>query len=649
MSAVLGVFGPADARPPAALAGPMLARMARRGAGVVDVHRAPGALLAVARHGWETAPHLGGPARVAADGAVRVAADAALYHRGDLLRALAARGVRPAGESAAELILAAYRAWGVSCPRWLEGDFAFVLWDGAARRALCARDFAGKRPLVYAALGDTLVAASTAGGVLAHPAVPAELDPVSIAETAAGLWAGSDATAFRAVRTLLAGHTLVWCDGRVRIDRHWTPPRLGSAAGPPFQQAAEELRERLVSAAAERLPSAGPAAVWMSGGWDSTAVFATAQVAAQREGRIKPTAVSISYPEGDPGREDELIESVGSHWNSDVHWLNIAEIPFLDREQDSAAGRDEPYKHLYENWNAALAAGSRATGSRVALDGNGGDQLFQSSDVFLADLFRQGKWLTLAREWPTRKRGGYREMFSTVIQPNLGPLLLGTARVARGGRRLRHYLERELPTWLDAGFVVRQRLEERDQAYMTRPVSASRAEREIDWYFTCLFVSRAFARLSTLALASGVELRSPLSDRRVIELALSRPWWERSSGTETKRLLRTAMRGLLPEQVLAPRPFRTGVTSGYSHGAMTKVFPSLLAAVRGAPLILEELGIVNARKFYEAASGYAERGGSSYTRVNLFYTLQTELWLRAKRGTSPSTDVDLHAPAALAG
>ena len=157
MSAVLGVFGAPGARPSAGIAGRMLARMARRGSGALDVHRAPGVLLAVARHRWETAAHLGGPAEVAVDGTVCVAADAALYHRGDLLRALDAAGVRADGHSAAALVLAAYRAWGWRCAERLEGDFAFVLWDAHARRAVCARDFAGKRPLVEAYQGQCQV------------------------------------------------------------------------------------------------------------------------------------------------------------------------------------------------------------------------------------------------------------------------------------------------------------------------------------------------------------------------------------------------------------------------------------------------------------------------------------------------------------
>src|SRR5690606_16717808 len=130
--------------------------------------------------------------------------------------------------------------------------------------------------------------------------------------------------------------------------------------------------------------------------------------------------------------------------------------------------------------------------------------------------------------------------------------------------------------WLNADFASSRRLAERDLEHVGRPIDVTHAQREMDWQFTCTFVARAFANITRWSLAAGVEVRSPLSDRRVIEFALSRPWWERSSGTETKVLLRQSMKGLLPDDVLAPRARRTGVTSGYSHRAMSESYPELL-------------------------------------------------------------------------
>jgi asparagine synthase (glutamine-hydrolysing) len=643
VSAVLAVFG---APPPYACAGEMMARMARRGSSAVDVHRASGALLAVARHRWETAAHLGGPAEVAAESGVCVAADAALYHRGDLLRALAGAGVHASADSSAALILAAYRAWGWRCTERLEGDFAFVLWDARARRAVCARDFAGKRPLVYAALPGTLVVASTPGGVLAHPACPDALDPVSLAETAAGLWAGSDATAFRAVRTLPAGHTLVAEDGEIRVERHWTPPRMGSTPAPPFDQAAEALREALIAATAERLAPDAAAAVWMSGGWDSTAVLASGEAARLRAGGGPLEIVSVSHPPGDPGREDETIARVARRWKLPVRWIHIADVPLFGRIGESAAERDEPFGHVFEAWNRALIARSRDLGARVALDGNGGDQLFFTSNLYLADLLREGRWRTLWREWKAKGGTDPRDLFQYAVQPLLPPWMVGALGWMRG-RPLRPTMERPLPPWIVPGFARAHGLEGRERAHNPRPRGAGPAEREAYWYLTAPYFPRAYGLVSAFALEMGVELRSPLLDRRVVELAAGRPREERNAGRETKRLLRASMRGLLPEEVLAPRETKTGTLAGYFAAAMKADFPALAAEAFRAPR-LAELGIVDPAALRASCERYARTGDGSLG-FGLVQTLQVELWLRAREGSGARQTRRTGAVPALAG
>ena len=106
---------------------------------------------------------------------------------------------------------------------------------------------------------------------------------------------------------------------------------------------------------------------------------------------------SIGEPEGDAGREDELIRDIAARWNAPVHWLDIKDIRFFDDPEKGAAERAEPAAHPFELWHRSLARGTRATNSRVALEGVGGDQLFQVSEVFLADLLRAGRPTELAR------------------------------------------------------------------------------------------------------------------------------------------------------------------------------------------------------------------------------------------------------------
>jgi hypothetical protein len=249
--------------------------------------------------------------------------------------------------------------------------------------------------------------------------------------------------------------------------------------------------------------------------------------------------------------------------------------------------------------------------------------------VYLADLFASGRWIELQRDWSHRGDRGFRSFFRTAIQPALPQALLGTAMVLRGGRRLHHYIERWTPTWFLPEFLNQSQLVERDRAYLPR-ATGSRADAETAWYWKSAFFHRAFAHLSGFALVEGVELRSPLADRRIVEFGLRRPREERASGVETKRLLRAAVKGLLPDHVLAPRRWRTGTTNGFSHREMSRRFPKLLEELQQQPMELERLGLIDPDQLTRAAGTYRRRDQAAL-RVALYYTYHTERWLRTWR------------------
>jgi asparagine synthase (glutamine-hydrolysing) len=658
MSGIIGVFTNGSL-PGAPLLQRMCEGLVSRGADHSELWRGGGAALAISRYEWECGAGFSGPVLVLEEDGCLVAADATLYYTADLRERLRARGVEARGTTPSHLILAAYRAWGTECSRWLEGEFAFILWDRCERLVFASRDFSGRRPLYYADLGETLVIGSTLGSILAHPSCPDELNLPVLAATAGILLssAGSE-TCYSAIKLLPIAGDLSWRPhAGLRLGRHWSPEEVTGAvdgtAALPFERAAEELRALLSGAVLERLAPEGPTTVWMSGGWDSTAVFGIGQLvigqpATDGETRGRSLLpVSMSYPEGDPGREDETIELISKYWGVPVHWLDSERIPLFDHPEKGAAARDEPLGHMYEHWNRALAVGSRECGSRIALDGYGGDQLFQISDIFLADLFQRGRWLELAREWRAKNHAGRRYLASFTIRPLIPSGLLDLwSTLRRSGRTWISHVERPIPGWIDQDFVRTHDLIARERAQLP-PVRIGRlAETEARWYLTYPVPIHISTILAGLALREGVELRSPLYDRRVIEFALARPRWERASGRETKYLLRRAVRGLLPDTVLAPRAYRTGLISGYSDRWMRRSYPAILKDFVDTPLVLAELGIVNPTELRRAVSNYLTEGADGNQRVALFYTLQTEWWLRSRlRREAPRSDVSSAARA----
>jgi asparagine synthase (glutamine-hydrolysing) len=515
------------------------------------------------------------------------------------------------------------------------------------RRVLAARDIGATRTLFYAETRDGLLLASTVAGLVAAGADPA-LNLRHLGEVAGGLALDEASTCLTAVARIPAGHTLTREGDRPAFVRaHWNPPTFESGGRLTLEDGAIALRELLTHAVAERLDRTRPTSVWLSGGWDSPAVFGPAMVATGGDtDRVR--TVSITYPIGDPGREDDLIASILKRWGATPHWIESSDISLLDELRAGASVRDEPFAHVFEHWNRALARGSRDVDSRVALHGNGGDQLFQVSLVYLADLVRQGRLLSVARECRARGVRDARTLFRWAVQPLLPSVALGAAAAIRGGRPLRGYLDRDLPAWIDRSFARQHGLPDRARGTPTRRAGESFAAAESRHYLTAPYFPRVYACVGALARDEGVEIRSPLMDPRVIAFAAARPREERASRQETKRVLRAAMRGIIPDDVLAPRRTRTGTTGRLFARAFRAAGSNLVAeATRHSRLA--QLGIIDPAAL--------ERGWREWQAtqdgnlgVALFLTLQTEFWTRAHDGARPSPNGDLARPSrVLAG
>lgn len=594
-----------------------------------EIWRSNEAALAVTRFDWELADGYSGPGFIVHDGEIVVAADATLIYRDDLCRRLLAAGIAPAGPTPSHLIAAAYRAWGHDCAAQLEGDFAFVLYDRAQRRVFAARDFMGRRGLHYVEFDGGILIASTVSALVAHPRCPRDFDDVALAETLTIALSGESRTPYKAVHTVPAA---TWLSrdpsGTVRTGAYWHFPSGDVVDSRPFDSATEQLRELIGNAIAERLAPDGPTTIWLSGGYDSPALYAVgnATMRAAGGGQLRP--ISVSFPPGDPGREDEFIDEIARFWQADTTWLSVDDIPLLHDIAAHAAAADVPLQHSFENWIHALLAASRREGSRVAIYGDGGDQLFAVSSVFMHDLFGSLRWLELNREWRARGGKGVRGLWEAVARPVCGELV----RAIRRDRRV----DMAPPSWLRQDFVRRNAIVERQQQkeWELRNGMNRRAWAETKGSLANPVIPRVGAAFSALGLEHGVEPRAPLLDRRIVEFALARPREERASGGAVKHLLRRAANGLLPPRILLPRGRKTGVLTGYFARSF-RADPHGVVAWAFEEPILAELGIVDAESLRRAWLDYQSgTGPESGSGGHLFVALQTELWLRA-RSTGP--------------
>jgi len=605
------------------------------------------ALLAATRKPWELTPDFSGPVLVLEGPEVVVAADASLYDRAGLVASLKSAGVTPAGSTPSHFIAAAYQAWGPSLVDHLLGDFAFVVWDRRRHVLVAARDPLGMRTLFSARSGDRVAFASSSRALAELTGRAEQLNLACLGAQVAGLiWSNGTETAFEGVDPVLPGRVVVWEAGRTTVRQFWTAPEAPSRNPIPMAEAALQLRELLGRATVERM-GGGTTAVWMSGGWDSTAVFAAGEHALPAAERSRLRPVSISYPVGDPGREDEFIRQVGAHWGTDTHWIESDAIPLLDGLEERAGASDEPPAHLYELWNRELARGTRAIGARVALDGCGGDNLFQVSDVVLADLLRSGRWFEFVRRARSRRSAGWKYVARAGVLPLLPDGVVRSAERIAGRRLPRHYMEHPSAPWMLRDFMSAHALRDRALASLRATRGASLAQTENMLYVSAPAWGWAGGYMRSVLLQEGVEARSPLLDVRIVEFALSRPVSERTDWVETKILLRRAMEELLPRDVLAPRAQRTGSTAGFSRRRMREAYPALLKRLFAEPLRLAELGVVDPTALRAAADRWVA-GSDESVRVGLFDAMRVEFWLRGRERPTVSDHSRARTPATLA-
>ena len=631
MTALVGAFGAgAGETGSSRFLTATLSRMQNRGAAIPEQFQEPGALLASRRHGWEVDEHgWRGPVITVGDDWV-VAADAALYYLDDLRRRLSPFHPVERAASSGELILASLRVWGDGFASVLEGDFAIVACHRPTGRVLLARDFAGRRNLAWSLTSDrTLIVASSPRAVVEHPGVSRELDRTFIASSISGLNGHGPRTPFTAVSVVAGGATLAVEKGQWRIVDQWLPPSFSSDWDDvPSDRAAERLRHVIETAVHERLPERGTAAIWMSGGWDSTSVYAAGRSVLERR-RDKATTlapVSMRYPEGDTGDEARFIDSISRHWNVGIRWIDVNDMRLFEDAARRASVRDDPRVSPFETQIRSMCRVTRELGARVALDGAGGDHLFTvSTAAVMADHLRSGRIAPLWREW----RGwGSRHPWTfvrSVLLPQLSPAVLQWIGSVRG-RPLSGFWDSAIPAWVHPSPDLLREAVPEDERDPDEGVAAWESRKVL----TIPLVQRALSWNHAIALEEGVLLRSPLFDRRVIEFAASRPLNERLGGSDSKVLLRRAMKDLLPADVLEPRGRKTGTPVEYFRREMishaSAEFLHLFADRRSH---LEALGIIDLEVLRKAIESYIDQPVHSLGAA-IQLTMEGERWLAAQ-------------------
>ena len=478
------------------------------------------------------------------DGSVVVVQNGEIYNHAELAQDLTRAGHAFRTRSDTEAIVHLYEQHGLAFAERLRGMFAVAIWDARSRRLVLARDRFGIKPLYWWGRGSKLAFASELRALMAVPGLVLDVDPRALESFLAFNSIPGPLTIFTGVRKLLPGHVLVLEDGEPRIRRFAAPtPARTVRRGAPHALAAE-LRERLRDSVRAHLVADVPVGVLLSGGVDSAGLTA---LAAQESG-ARVSTFSIGFEERS---FDELSGArlVARRYGTDHHELvvrpDVAEL--LPR---MAEVFDEPLADS-SSLPTFLVSELASRHVKVALSGEGGDELFGGYYTYVADLlamrvgrgaaalsplvnllpsssakvsfdYKAKRFAAGAALPPLERHHAWKEIFSADARAEL--LCAG---VADG---------------FDPLDVWRERYAETEDA---EPLARMQ---DID--LRVYLVDDLLVKTDRASMANSLEARVPYLDWAVTDLALALPTRLKVRGLAKKRLLRRALEPLVPPEIL---------------------------------------------------------------------------------------------------
>jgi asparagine synthase (glutamine-hydrolysing) len=478
-----------------------------------------------------------------ADGRFVLVFDGEIYNVAELAQRLHARGVRLRSRSAAEVLLEMYAWLGKDVVRQLRGMYAFAIWDRRNRELFCARDPFGIKPFFYALTtggqrprsGPQLRFASERKA-LAGPGEVTAIDPDALRRYLSFQYVPAPATLVPPARSLPPGHVLIARPGgRVDVFRYWRPELRPARS--PSSSSPDKILGALRDSVAAHLRSDVPVGAFLSGGVDSATLCALAA-----ESVPDLLTFTVGFDREGYSEIDDAMATANA--------LGVKSIPYLIGPEEFLAclpriiwQLDDPMADAaaIPLWFAAREARKHV---KVVLSGEGADELFGGYGVYYQPgVVRAGRALPgwgrstigrVASELPAGARGkGFLNRTSTPLRRRY----IGNAYVFHGD---------------DASQLVRKA--HGSEFDVTDPVYRQAADAGLDDVATMQLIDintwlpgDILVKADRMAMAHGLELRTPFLDREVLAVAARLARVEKTAAGTTKFALREAIGELLPQ------------------------------------------------------------------------------------------------------
>lgn len=484
------------------------------------------------------------------DGTVWITFNGEIYNYPELRPMLEAKGHRFSSNSDTEAIIHAYEEYGADVVNHLRGMFGFAIWDTRKKSLLVARDRIGIKPIYYWHHQGKLVFASEIKAILEVPDVPRRLNTQALYDYIGFEFVPAPDTMFEGIHKLPAGHRLLFQNGQVKIEQYWDLSMKPSAPV-SFDEAVERQKVLLDECVKSHLMSDVPLGVFLSGGLDSSTL-----VAMMRRHISGPMRTFTIGYEDKSFSELEYAKQVADQFGTEHHVLMIEGMKPGNVER-ALWHLDEPMTDL-SCVPLMLVCEQAKKHITVCLSGEGGDESYAGYDRFKASRLnsyysmipgplRRGLISPLVGSLPDQpQKKGAINMLKRFIEG---------ADLPKEGHHLRwqYFSSSDQDAALfsdsfksrinmDPFRLIRERMSHCD--------ATDRVNREIYLDMRYMMTDCVLMKVDKMSMASSLEVRVPLLDHVLVEFIASLPGDWKLKGLRTKHVLRAALKGILPENIV---------------------------------------------------------------------------------------------------
>ncbi|HZU09367.1 MAG TPA: asparagine synthase (glutamine-hydrolyzing) [Pseudacidobacterium sp.] len=502
------------------------------------------------------------------DGNIWVVYNGELFNFHELREELLADGCVFRSHADTEVLPYLWLKYGPEMVQHLNGMFAFAIWDTRDHTLFIARDRMGVKPLYYTLQGSKLYFASEIKAILLAPDICPELDIASLRSFLSLLYVPHPDTMFRNIRKLQPGHSLIWKKGKIQIERYWDNSKPAGLLPGNERDLTQQCREVLKDAVRRQLVSDVPVGFFLSGGLDSSTLLACAAEVHSGPLRCYTIAFREEHARLEQCGEDPFYaRKVAQHFGAECHEIVV--------DPDVTSLLPKAIWHLDDaiadhaaiaTWLICKEARANVT---VLLSGQGGDELFAGYRVHLVEKFPS--WIrTLPR--PVREKFLLAALQTisknTSRVPGLQPgLVMAYCRYLTRVLKLidlppagqfigmRSYLRTdELQELLNPDiFAISKPYEEILQEHFDEAASLDFLEQMLYVDQQTFLPDLNLAYSDKLSMAASIEARVPFLDNAVVDFMRRVPSHLKLHGHIQKYILKKAMEGVLPRDVIYRR------------------------------------------------------------------------------------------------